>query len=892
VCRSYTRLNIRSTYPANTQHEHQHSLLVAYLQLERQLYAFATNVKTLRGLATECQGRISRYGRRVAEHYLKQWFRAYLATKDEQHLCWTGEVRRDYQLDGMEAFRHTRAGESKLYQDAAVLLMCSFDGVNYAYRALSHGASEKLQDKLDDRVITRVDMLEVSYKKHVEELDKTCCGMEACLRKAGASLADVGTRPMLEFISTEFPPTDEERWEASKANGGEGVDAVPLRLRLERRNIAACSRSEALSTTLDDPDGLVEVSVSRAKPGGAGGGGVARRRNWHIVADSDDDESQERAEADKAAFVEAEAMGREVNVNAIKRDLGFDPRKLQGSHAAFHMEGDEDFSYDDGAEEGGGDGGVDGEGEGVAITAQGQDRGWGGETNTCASANTNIFVSPAAAAAAAVAAAAVDHKTDIYFAFADVMDPVGDYNVELLLRVKVPSVVYTYAPVKVRARGHVDLRTSSVRWCGVALRVGNKAVPAPTRAGLSVAHVLDQVALEMWSAVPCLPVLPVSITLHPHKQTFGRGETLTLVGDGSRVNCVVNCVTGDDAAKQAPVLVAMAAARECTMAVPLCVALCRRVCRLALLWGAGAAYVGGSGSDSASGSESGGGSSLSIDLSRNGVPDGPCLDLRGQGPALAAGLLAAGLPPVCVTLTGQRVDGALLASLVGCGARVIRATGCGLTLEDMEDVAKVCLRARPDMRQRLEWLDVGYNALFTDRLALGPVRTSSRDVIVSKLLSALSVNLDVGTLALGGRGGGQVDGDEDGQDKCVAREKEKQTKRRSTLELPTEIMSSRDQALWLAVCRALLCMPGLTRLGVSGCGGDALGTAVLGAGLAEGLAAREGMITPGQAPPVPDVDVDVRAVDPRCSLAVVAPGAVKALALRFPTLSALGEPHQ
>ena len=105
-------------------------------------------------------------------------------------------------------------------------------------------------------------------------------------------------------------------------------------------------------------------------------------------------------------------------------------------------------------------------------------------------------------------------------------------------------------------------------------------------------------------------------------------------------------------------------------------------------------------------------------------------------------------------------------------------------------------------------------------------------------------------------------------------------------------MSFRDQALWLAVCRALLCMPGLTRLGVSGCSCDALGTAVLGAGLAEGLVAREGMVTPGQETPVPDVDVDVRAVDPRCSLAVLVPGVVKALALRFPTLSALGEPHQ
>jgi hypothetical protein len=231
----------------------------------------------------------------------------------------------------------------------------------------------------------------------------------------------------------------------------------------------------------------------------------------------------------------------------------------------------------------------------------------------------------------------------------------------------------------------------------------------------------------------------------------------------------------------------------------------------------------------------------------------------------------------------------LLASLVGCGARVIQAAGCGLTLEDMEDIAKVCLLARPDMRRRLEWLDVGHNALFTGRLSLGPVRTSSNDVTVGKLLSALSVDVDVGTLALGRHG----DEDKDGGDECTATEKEKQkwTKRRSTLGLATETMSSRDQALWLAVCRALLCMPGLTRLGVSGCGGDALGTAVLGAGLAEGLAAREGMVVPGQENPVPDVDVDVRAVDPRCSLAVLAPGVVKALALRFPTLSALGEPH-
>ena len=90
---------------------------------------------------------------KIIVFFVKQWFRSFIAVKDEAMVLFKGCLTRRYFVDEHASNVHTRGEQGKWYKDSDQLTACSVDGWRYEYHACreAHGESDAL-DGYADRV--------------------------------------------------------------------------------------------------------------------------------------------------------------------------------------------------------------------------------------------------------------------------------------------------------------------------------------------------------------------------------------------------------------------------------------------------------------------------------------------------------------------------------------------------------------------------------------------------------------------------------------------------------------------------------------------------------------------------------------------------------------------
>ena len=538
---------------------------------------------TVQRLTYECAQRIRSMGRGVAEHYLKQWFRNFLATMDECHLLQTGEIRRAYQLEEHKEHLHDRGVESQYYKTNQ-LSMVSVDGLNYEYRSLYARAKTKTRDRMDDVINSQLAVLETAIQKCKKDLDAVALRMEKALRDVGA-VADISSQPMLEFVSVYWSIDEDDECLDLMGDNGEFVQP-DVRFRFDRSQVSKKKidghvevRADSMSTTLDEVENSLTLGTNPIITSGNSnsnsnilvstkerhqlqktvGTGIVQRtsKSRKVVDDSDDEDdgienintAKKRHEDDFDPL----AGGKSVNVSMIQRKLGFNPEQINRSLQRLEKED----QYGDSGLNPEVDGDVEAEEDFVVFGDDDDDDGTPGHDdamevelsneqidnekdneaqNTIQKDKENYKSKQLEVKMDMKRWIKLEEKNGIVLAFGD-REPLEPRNGNglplrhrsLLLRVR-PSVNMLHGlPPKLQSKGRLDLFMTP-RW---RQTLNDSDVDELLSITLSINGLLDQLCLELWTSTPPVPLLPQSLVLHPadptvSKKEFTRGEYINL----------------------------------------------------------------------------------------------------------------------------------------------------------------------------------------------------------------------------------------------------------------------------------------------------------------------------------------------------------------------------
>lgn len=227
---------------------------------------------------------------KVINYFIEQLFQSYLAFYDELLLLIQGAVfSRKYHGSEHRRFSHTRDKvESKLYQNAKYLSMCSIDGIRYECARNHNKKYNKTVDGLSDRIIICLVDLKRNFREDAIE-----------------ALAKFGIVPRISI--------DHDRGETIQAETVSGIVLF---------NMSRCdmpehpTRQQALSVTVDDLDSRDQLSIRRCG---------APERLKRLIDDSDDQEERDTVEKWRMKGTRAKFTPKDVSL--VSSELLARPQK-------------------------------------------------------------------------------------------------------------------------------------------------------------------------------------------------------------------------------------------------------------------------------------------------------------------------------------------------------------------------------------------------------------------------------------------------------------------------------------------------------------------------------------------------------------------------------------
>lgn len=281
--------------------------------LEKQFRRFSDDcLKRMKELVKRSSGEESSC--EIVKYFLSEWFRSFLAHKDEAMALWKGTVSRDYLVAlHKDHAPQDRGRENSYYKNCKCLTMCSVDGIDYEYRSITekYGGSSTLDGLMDtnDDCSSRVTSIIDKLDANAESLRKTMSEIKAAkseIRVTSKENKHMGEEMLIRIASTELVFTRAKtRWATEK-------------------------RADALSTVVDDPTEADVGGINSAVNAGATNA-KANPRNAMVVIDKEDIRASKQAqrESEQQRLRQEERKRQEdadtalsISLDEIKRAFG------------------------------------------------------------------------------------------------------------------------------------------------------------------------------------------------------------------------------------------------------------------------------------------------------------------------------------------------------------------------------------------------------------------------------------------------------------------------------------------------------------------------------------------------------------------------------------------